>query len=234
MNEIDPPIGDDTFELQQRMGGKEIRERGSDRALKSERTTQSNKPARLSLHAKRGLLGGLGFDDRRTRMFEDLLAHLGQTKPSRRPIEQTHAEPLLQQSDAPTDARFGDSKRASGCREPAIENDSGKELEIVKVAHHCSFELSVIFGPFTLTPRVNKLTLLAPASRATPATEKTIAQRAMRSPSRKLRCGERRRPNKGSNLLPDNNLAKVGSWVRAPGLRQPPAPARVEVLGAEG
>jgi hypothetical protein len=37
-------------------------------------------------------------------MFEDLLADLGQAEASRRSIKQPHSEPLLQQSDAPTDA----------------------------------------------------------------------------------------------------------------------------------
>jgi len=104
MNEIDPPIGYDTLEPQQRMGGKEVRNGSSNCALESERAAQSNKPARLSLHPKRGLLGGLSLDDRRARMLEDLLADLGQTESSRGSIEQPHAEPLLQQSDAPTDA----------------------------------------------------------------------------------------------------------------------------------
>jgi hypothetical protein len=86
------------------MGGKETRHRGRNRALKSERTAQSNEPARLCLHSQRGFLGGFGLDDRRMRMFEDLLADLGQTKPPRRSIEQSHAESLLQQSDAPADS----------------------------------------------------------------------------------------------------------------------------------
>jgi hypothetical protein len=136
VNEIDPPIGDDTLELQQRMSGKEARERGSDRALKSERTAQSNEPARLSLHSKRNFLGSFGFDDRRPCMFEDVLADLGQTEPPGRSIEQPHAEPFLQQSDTSTDARFGQPERASSSREPAIENNGRKELEIVKVAQH--------------------------------------------------------------------------------------------------
>ena len=144
MNEIDPPIGDDTLEPQQRMGGKETRQGGSNRALKSERTAQSNEPARLSLHSKRGLLGSFSLDDRRTRMFEDLLADLGQTKSSRRSIEQPYSEPLLQQSDAPTDSRFGQPERAGGGRKPAMDNDGRKELEIVEVAASLSVELSVI------------------------------------------------------------------------------------------
>jgi hypothetical protein len=82
--------------------------------LKSERTTQSNEPARLGLHSKRGLLGGLSLDDRRARMFEDLLADLGQTESSRRSVKQSHSKSLLQQRDAPTDARFWHPKRAGG------------------------------------------------------------------------------------------------------------------------
>jgi hypothetical protein len=37
-------------------------------------------------------------------MFENLLADLGQAESSRGSIEQPHSEPLLQQSDATTDA----------------------------------------------------------------------------------------------------------------------------------
>ena len=86
------------------MGGEKTRQGAGNCALKSERTAQSNEPARLALHAKRGLFGGLGFDDRGARMLEDLLADLGETKASRCSIEQPHAKPLLQQSDATTDA----------------------------------------------------------------------------------------------------------------------------------
>ena len=104
VNEIDPPVGHDTLEPQQRMGGKKARHRSRDRALEAERAAQSNKTARFSLHSKRGLLRGFSLDDRSPRMLEDLLANLGQTKPSRSPIEQPHAEPLLQQSDATADS----------------------------------------------------------------------------------------------------------------------------------
>ncbi len=93
------------------------------------------------MHSKCGLLGGFSLDDRRARMFEDLLADLGQTKPSRRSIKQSYAEPLLQQRNAPTDSRFWHSQRAGGCREPAIENDGRKELKIVEIAHH---DLSIV------------------------------------------------------------------------------------------
>jgi hypothetical protein len=106
VNEIDPPIGYDTLKPQQWMGGKEARHGSRDRALQSERAAQSNKPARFSLHSKRGLLGSLSLDDRSARMLEDLLTDLGQPKSPRGPIEQPHAEPLLQQGDATTDARF--------------------------------------------------------------------------------------------------------------------------------
>jgi hypothetical protein len=117
------------------MRGKETGQGTRNRALKSQRTTQSNKPARLALHAQRSLLGSLRLDDRRTRMLEHLLANLGQAEASRGSIEQPYAEPLLQQSDATTHARFGHSKRASRRREATIEDDGHKELEIVEVAH---------------------------------------------------------------------------------------------------
>ncbi len=104
MNEIDPPIGYDTLKPQQWMGGKEARHGSSNRALKSERTAQSNKPARLCLHSQRGLLGSFSLDDRGMCMLKDLLAHMGQTKPPRRSIEQPHAEALLQQGNAPADS----------------------------------------------------------------------------------------------------------------------------------
>jgi hypothetical protein len=86
------------------MGSEEARHGGRNRTLKPERTTQSDEPARLGLHSKRGLLSSLSLDYRSARMLEDLLADLGQTKSSRRSIEQPHSEPLLQQSDAPTDS----------------------------------------------------------------------------------------------------------------------------------
>jgi len=114
MNEIDPPIGYDALEPQQRMGGKEARHGSNNRALESERAAQSNKPARLSLHSKRGLLSSFSLDDGGTRMLEDLLADLGQTESSRRSIKQPYAKPLLQQRYAPTDPRFWYPERAGG------------------------------------------------------------------------------------------------------------------------
>lgn len=118
------------------MGGEEIRHRGRNRTLKSERTTQSNEPTRLGLHSKCGLLGSFGLNDRRVRMLEDLLADLGQTKSSRGSIKQPHAEPLLQQCDASADPGFRHLQRAGRGRESVIENDGGEELEIVEIAHH--------------------------------------------------------------------------------------------------
>src|ERR1700722_596969 len=104
VNEVDPAIGGDALKAQSRVGGKETRQGIGDGALKSERAAQSNKPPRFALPAKRGFLGGLSLDHRRARMFEDLLADLGQAEASRGSIEQPHSEPLLQQSDAPADA----------------------------------------------------------------------------------------------------------------------------------
>jgi hypothetical protein len=104
VNEVDPAIGCDALNAQLREGGKEARQGTDKRLLKSERAAQSNQPAGLGLHSKRGLLGGLSLDHRRARMFEDLLADLGQAEASRGSIEQPHSEPLLQQSDAPADA----------------------------------------------------------------------------------------------------------------------------------
>jgi hypothetical protein len=101
-DEIDPPIGYDALERQQRMGGKEPRHGRSNCALESERAALSNKSARLRL--QRRLLGSLGLDDGGTRMLEDLLAHLDQTESPRRPIEQPYAEPLFQQGHAPSDS----------------------------------------------------------------------------------------------------------------------------------
>ena len=104
VNEVDPAIGCDTLNAQLRVSGKESRQGTGDCVLKSERAAQSNKPARLGLHSKRRLLGGLGLDNRRARMFENLLAALGQAEASRRSIEQPHSEPLLQQGDATANA----------------------------------------------------------------------------------------------------------------------------------
>jgi hypothetical protein len=86
------------------MGGKEPRHRGGNRALKSDRTTQSSEPARLGLHSKRDLLGSLSLDDRRTCMFEDLLADLCQTESSCCASKLPDSESLLQQGDPPTDS----------------------------------------------------------------------------------------------------------------------------------
>ena len=58
------------------MGGKEGQQRNRNRALKSERTAQSDVPTRLGLHSKRDFLVSLGLDDRRMRMLEDLLADM--------------------------------------------------------------------------------------------------------------------------------------------------------------
>jgi hypothetical protein len=57
-------------------------------------------------------------------------------KSARRPIEQPHAEPLFEQGDAATDARFGYARHAGGRRESPIDDNGDKELEIVKIAHH--------------------------------------------------------------------------------------------------
>src|ERR1700722_15489583 len=104
VNEVDPAIGGDALKAQSRVGGKETRQGIGDGALKSERAAQSNKPPRFALPAKRGFLGGLSLDHRRARMFEDLLADLGQAEASRGSIAPPHSEPPLQQSDAPADA----------------------------------------------------------------------------------------------------------------------------------
>jgi hypothetical protein len=117
------------------MGREETWQGPGNRVLKSERAAQPNKPAGLGLHAKRDLLDRIGFDYRGLRMLVDLLTNLGQPKSSRRSIEQPHAEPLLQQSDAAADARFGHAKHARGRRESPVEDDGDKELQIVKVAH---------------------------------------------------------------------------------------------------
>jgi hypothetical protein len=77
VNEINPPIGYDTLKSQQRVGGKEARHGSGNRALESKWAAQSNKPARFSLHSKRGFLGSFSFDYRSARMLEDLLADLG-------------------------------------------------------------------------------------------------------------------------------------------------------------
>ena len=103
VNKVDPAIGCDKLNTQFRVGGKEARQGTGNGALKSERTAQSNKPARLGLHSKRDLLGGFSLDDRGPCMLEDLLADLGQAEPSRGSIEQPHSEPLLQQGNATTD-----------------------------------------------------------------------------------------------------------------------------------
>ena len=63
------------------MGGKEAGHRGHNRALKAERTAQSNESPRFRLHAQRNLLSSFGLDDCRMRMLEDLLTYLRQTKP---------------------------------------------------------------------------------------------------------------------------------------------------------
>jgi hypothetical protein len=86
VNQIDPTIGCEALNAQLRVGLEKTRQGTSNRILKSEWTTQSNEPARLGLHSKRGLLGGFSFDNRCTRVFEDLLADFCQTEPSRRPI----------------------------------------------------------------------------------------------------------------------------------------------------
>jgi hypothetical protein len=135
MNQVDTAIGCDALDAQLGMSGKEIRQGTGNRALKSERTAQSNEPTRLGLHSKRGLLGSLGLDDRSPCMFEDLLADLGQTESSRRSIKQSNTKSLLQQRDASTDPRLWHPERAGGGREAAMENDRCKELEIVEVAH---------------------------------------------------------------------------------------------------
>jgi hypothetical protein len=85
----------------------------------------------------------------------DLLADLGQTKPSRRSIQQAYAEPLLQQRDTPADPRFWHSQRARRCQEPAIENDGRKELEIIEIAHDA---LSIRMRP---TPEPTQSDLLS-------------------------------------------------------------------------
>ena len=74
------------------MGSQETRQGTGNRALKSERTTQSNEPPRLGLHSKRCLLGSFSLDHRSPRMLENLLANLGQAESSRGSIEQPHSE----------------------------------------------------------------------------------------------------------------------------------------------
>jgi hypothetical protein len=136
VDQVDSPIADDTLKPQERMGSQEARHAGRNRTLKSKRTTQSNQSTRFGLHSKRGLLRGFSLDNSRMRMFEDLLADLRQTEPSRRSVKQPYAEPLLEQRNATADPRFWHSQRAGGCGEPAIENDGRKKLEIIEITHH--------------------------------------------------------------------------------------------------
>jgi hypothetical protein len=63
------------------------------------------------------------------------LTDLGQTESPRRSIKQSNAKPLLQQRDAPTDARFGQAQCTGRGREAAMDNDGRKELEVVEIAH---------------------------------------------------------------------------------------------------
>src|ERR1700730_9837763 len=118
------------------MGGKERRQRGGDRALKSERAAHSDEPARLRLHTDCGVLGSFRFHHGDARVFEDLLADLGQAEAAGRAIEQPYAESLFQQCDPPAEARFRHTERAGAGREPAMEDNGSEELEIIKVAHH--------------------------------------------------------------------------------------------------
>jgi hypothetical protein len=59
------------------MGDKKTRQRSGNSPLKPERTAQSNKPARLGLHSKSGLLGSFCLNDCGPRMLENFLADLG-------------------------------------------------------------------------------------------------------------------------------------------------------------
>jgi hypothetical protein len=104
VNEVDPAIGCDALNAQSRVSGKETRQGTGNCILKSEWAAQSNKPAGLGLHPKRGFLGSLSLDHGRARVFENLLSDLGQAEASRRSIKQPYSKPLLQQGDAPADA----------------------------------------------------------------------------------------------------------------------------------
>src|SRR6266700_2583345 len=118
------------------MGGKEGRQRSGDDTLKSERAAHSDEPAWLRLHAGCGLLGSFRFHHGGARVFEDLLANLGQAEAAGRAIEQPYAESLFQQCDPPAEARLRHTKRAGAGREPAMEDNGSEELEIIEVAHH--------------------------------------------------------------------------------------------------
>jgi len=75
----------------------------ADSVRSAERHLRELKPLQAREVPQCGVLGRFSLDDRRSRMFEDLLPDPGQGKSTCTSIKQSNAKPTLQQRDAPAD-----------------------------------------------------------------------------------------------------------------------------------
>jgi FMN-dependent NADH-azoreductase len=63
----------------------------------------------------------------------EALTHLGHHEAARGPLQQPHAQSLLQLRHALAEARFRHTKRASGGRETGVLDHRGKEVQVVEI-----------------------------------------------------------------------------------------------------
>jgi hypothetical protein len=98
-------------------------------------TTDPNEAAGLRTHAQSHVFDGTGLVDRRPSVLVDLLTDLRDVEAPGRTLEQTDAEPFLQKSDPPADARLRNAQHPRGPGEAPVPHDRGEELEIVEVVH---------------------------------------------------------------------------------------------------
>jgi hypothetical protein len=82
-----------------------------------------------------GFLGGFGFDQHRLAVHVVGLADVGDREVARGPLDQPHAQALLQQRDAPAQFGLGHAQRASGRREAAVLDHLGEVVQVVEVLH---------------------------------------------------------------------------------------------------
>src|SRR5580704_15833183 len=135
LDEVDAAVGHDHLHAKRRMRCEKTRQRVGENLLQSVRTTDPDEAASLRTHAQSRVFDGIGLVDHRPSVLVDLLAHLGDVEAPSRTLEQTDAEPLLEQSDPPADARLRDAEHPRGRRKAAVSHDRGEELEVVEVTH---------------------------------------------------------------------------------------------------
>ncbi|OHC31686.1 MAG: hypothetical protein A2Y50_10905 [Pseudomonadales bacterium RIFCSPLOWO2_12_59_9] len=74
------------------------------------------------------------------------LAQFGDRKMPRRALQQAHAKPLFEQTDAPAQLGFGQIQGPPRRGKTAVLHHLGKIIEIVEIIHRCSPDRTLELG----------------------------------------------------------------------------------------